>query len=341
MLAAASLGAACVGASRLGAQPGAEPAPRVDETARFVFWSEPRVNLHHFLYQWASAELAEQAGALRQIEVPEREAIGALDEGDRSAWLEAVAFYREKLAPRSLLFDDGMVALRDALAGLRAPGRIAELEGDLAAAVGVIAKAEPVYRRFWWRQHDGANRAWISAVVPMLRQVEQDFVPRLAAAYGGDWPGGPVRVDVCAYAGRVGAYTPGVPHVNVASGDAGYRMPWAIEMLFHESSHISSLEGPLSTAIAVAFEEKGLRAPSGLDHVAIFETTGAIARRIWAQHDRRDYRPYAEAQGLYERNPLWAEYHRALEPVWREFLDGAVDRRAALLRVADALDGSP
>jgi hypothetical protein len=313
----------------------AAPNPHVDASARFDFWSDPRVNLHHFLYQWANADLTD--GGLRPVQVAERDDLATLSEEERGEWLAAVAFYRENLAERSLLFDDGMVALRDGLAGFAGVGPVGALRGELAEAVSVVERALPIYQRTWWAEHDAANRAWVTAVLPVLRVTEQDLVPRLAVALGGRWPEDAVRVDVVAYAGRVGAYTTGAPHVTVSSRDPGYAMPRSLEMLFHEASHIGSLEGSLQMAIEEAFRQRGLRAPPGLAHVAIFETAGELARRAWAARGDRAYVAYADHEGLYERNGVWATYRRALAPSWREFLGGALDRRQALLNAADAL----
>lgn len=309
---------------------------QVDTSAHFAFWSDPRINLHHFLHQWANADLTD--GGLRPVEVAERDEFSTLSEEERDEWLAAVAFYRESLAERSLLFDDGMVALRDELAGFTGVGPVGGLRGELAEAVGVVERALPVYQRVWWAKHDTANRAWIAAVLPALRATEHDLAPRLAVAFGGRWPEDPVRVDVAAYAGRVGAYTTGAPpNTTVSSRDPGYAMPRSLEMLFHEASHVDSLEGSLQIAIEEAFRQRGLRAPPGLSHVVIFETAGELARRVWATRGDRAYVPYADHEGLYERNSVWAVYRRALAPSWREFLRGALDRRQALLNAADAL----
>jgi hypothetical protein len=272
------------------------------------------------------------------VEVAERDELSTLSEENRGEWLAAVAFYRDNLAERSLLFDDGMVALRDELAGFAGVGPVGSLRGKLAEAVGVVERALPLYQRAWWAQHDAANRAWIAAVLPALRATEHDLAPRLAVAFGGRWPEDAVRVDVAVYAGRVGAYTTGAPpNTTVSSRDPGYAMPRSLEMLFHEASHIDSLEGSLRTAIEEAFRQRGLRAPPGLSHVAIFETAGELARRSWAARGDRAYVPYADHEGLYERNEVWAAYRRALAPSWREFLRGALDRRQALFNTADAL----
>jgi hypothetical protein len=309
--------------------------PRIDFTARFVFWSHPRLNLHHFLHQWAIADLTDDG--LRPVEVPEREALGGLSAEERGQWLAAVAFYREHLAERSLVFDYGMIELRDQLTGLGGVGPLGGLRGELAEAERVMLGVEVIYGRVWWAAHDAANRAWTAAVLPALRSSEQDLVARLAVALGGRWPDGAVRVDVSAYAGRVGAYTTGAPHVTISSRDPGYAMPRALEMLFHETSHTASLAGSLRLAIEETFRERGLRAPAGLEHVVIFETAGELARRVWAARGDRAYVPYAEHEGLYERNEVWAAYRRALAHPWREFLRGDFDRREALLAVADAL----
>jgi len=156
--------------------------PRIDASARFVFWSHPRLNLHHFLYQWANAELTESG--LRPVEVSERGALAGLSEEESARWNAAVAFYRQHLAERSLVFDHGMIELRDELVGLRGVGPLGGLSGELPGAMQAAVDVESIYRRVWWPAHDAANRAWVGAVLPALRASEQDLITRLAVALG-------------------------------------------------------------------------------------------------------------------------------------------------------------
>ena len=85
----------------------ADDASRIAHTQRFDLHSDPWINLHHFLYQWARAD--EGIGAGRQmVEVPERASIGELSAADHAAWNEALDFYRQSVA-RLDHFDQSML----------------------------------------------------------------------------------------------------------------------------------------------------------------------------------------------------------------------------------------
>ena len=102
---------------------GARAAPEAGcyqvESERFVFHSDPWINLHHFLYQWASASAERKPGDTRPpVEVPEIEHGRGLAEGESQAWERAVAYYHERLIGSDLLDDRDLIGLRGQLAAL-------------------------------------------------------------------------------------------------------------------------------------------------------------------------------------------------------------------------------
>ncbi len=308
--------------------------PFVERTVRFELRSDPRVALHHFLLDWAAAD----AGAWPPYapELDEREEWrSVVDVEEQAVWEEAVEAYADAVG-RSLVFDTALVAVRDWSAGIGSRAAIPEADRDLAAA---IEAALPLYLRYWWSAHDARNRAWIASVAPTLRLIENEVVPRLEAAYGGRWPEGMVTIDVVVYANPVGAYSTG-GRVTVASGDEDNRMPQALEMVFHESSHTDPLEIPLRSAVAAAYEAIGQEAPDRLWHDAIFYTTGEITRIVLAEHGEPGYQHYGEG-GVYARGERWPPELAAFEQHWRPFIvsgsAATADRQAALEGVARQL----
>ena len=86
------------------AQPGSDGNCHRVESERFVFHSDPWINLHHFLFQWARDVSPRQSGDRRRaVEVSEQAQLGDLEEGEQQAWERAVDFYRERLIARDLL----------------------------------------------------------------------------------------------------------------------------------------------------------------------------------------------------------------------------------------------
>lgn len=314
------------------------PAGTAAQTAtdRFEFRSDPEVALHHFLLSWAMTEAGEWPSYAPPLAEP-RYARLELDPEEADTWAEAVAAYAGA-ASRNPVFDRGLIAVRDHLAGVS--GSIVP-EGD-RPLVEAVESALPIYLRHWWPEHDHANRAWIEALVPALRSVEDEVGERMAAAYGGAWPERRIPVDVVPYANPVGAYSTG-GRVTVGSLDPALRMPHALELVFHEASHVDGMEGPLRAGLRAAFEATGVEEPPTLWHDAIFYTTGEIVRMALESRGQADYDHYGAATGVYSRGERWTAELPAFEASWRPFVrDGSGDpaaRRAALEALARRLGG--
>lgn len=338
-----SLGApGCVAAQAgSGAQADAAVGPEAESvrTDRFELRDDPRVGLHHFLVAWAAADA--DAWPPYALPLAEREAgLDRLSPDERATWEAAVRDYAPTVGA-SLVFDDDLVALRDWAAGTAPPSEAPERVRGMARA---LEAALPVYLRLWWPDHRARNRAWIDALAPTLGEVEDEMAPRIAAAYGGAWPSRRIAIDVVAYANDVGAYSTG-GRVTVSSLDPEIRMPQALELVFHEASHVDPLEVPLREAVARAFDRAGGQAPDRLWHDLIFVTTGEATRLVLAGHGEPDYRHYGETAGVYARGARWREELRAFERHWLPFVrSGSADpvaRDAALGGLARALLDAP
>ncbi len=303
-------------------------------TERFELRSEPRVNLYHLLIAWAAAD--------HDAWPPYAQGIGeratwriVLDDREQRAWAAAVDAYAATVN-RSTIFDEGLVAVRDWAAGVASRDAVAAGDRTLLAALETVL---PIYQRHWWRAHDAQNRAWIQSVADVLKKVENEMARRVQAAYGGRWPDTPIPVDVVLYGNPVGAYTTG-ERITVGSADVGYRMPQALEMLFHESSHVAPLESQLTEHLNAAFRGVGRQAPENFWHDLIFFTAGTITRIVLAEHEQPGYRHYGEF-GVYRRAERWKAELPLLEQYWRPFLEsGAADadtRASALTAIAKEL----
>ena len=306
----------------------------IQTTDRFELRSDPRVNLHHFLVAWAAVEAEEWPPYA--LPVTERDYWLALPgEGDRGAWDAAVAAYAAA-SGRSVTFDGGLIALRDWAAGAAPLDSVPAEDRPLAQA---LESALPVYRRYWWPAHDKQNRAWAETVTPLAAAIENDIAARLAGAFGGRWPDDPIPVDLVIYSNPVGAYSTG-GRITVSSADFGNRMPQALELLFHEASHIEPLETPLVQAVEQAFDAAGREAPERFWHDMIFFTAGDITRMVLANHGQPGYRHYGEF-GVYRRGERWVAQLPLLEEYWRPCLEsgstGEPERQAALQAIAGRL----
>lgn len=320
----------------------------------FEFHSGFWVNLHHFLYEQArltsGLAIVEREGAQSPrwndapaflLDVPAAEI---------RAWQSAVKFYAKDLAQRDLLRNGDMNLINNRLAelencsdlsGATTPACNAGLDPELVKS---LDEAAPVYRERWWPAQDRANRAWINAVAPLVRERGVDLSEQLALIYQKGWPAGRMRVDIVWYGGLNGAYTTLNPvHVTVSSHDPRNQGIYAYEVLFHESSH--TLAGGLMEAIARECRERDKPIPRDLWHAVLFYTTGELVQREMAASNAPDsgsrgggnagYVPYAQHYGLYSGG--WNRFRGLLDLYWQPYLDGKVDFDTAVARMANAL----
>jgi len=314
----------------------AEPLPAAVAGAAdrlFRFEADPRIALHHLLYQWARAE-AGRGDEYWQVplDVPERTDAGRLTPEQRARWEAALDVYRRHLIVQDLPFADDLLRLKNAI--VRAEGETLPDPGFAPGWREAFAAALPVYRGVWWPAHRARSREWIETVRPLVDRHGDELSRRIAAAYDGSWPDEPIRVDVSPYASYHGAYTSTRPnHVTISSAEPSYAGVAGLEMLFHESSHTPSLTQPLLRTLDEAFGDR--EPPRDLWHVAIFLTAGELTRQALTAAGSPGYVRYATAQGL-ERG-RWKSLFAALDSTWIPYLRGETTRDAALAALVAAL----
>jgi hypothetical protein len=166
------------------------------------FW----VNLHHFLYWQALATTSPQESHPIKLTELDTAELNNLSAEERPPWDSAVAYYRDSLIRRDLLFDRGMEAIKNDLED-------SEKSSDLAGVnvpselKTMLVKAAPIYRKHWWQKHDSQNQRWVAEPRPLLQQHGNSIRDALVRIYDQSWPARPVRVDAVAYANWAGAYT--------------------------------------------------------------------------------------------------------------------------------------
>jgi len=134
----------------------------VAEVSQLRLYSSFWQNLHHFLYvsAWATRPVVPRAPRLAMR--PAAGPVVSMTADEKTAWDAAVGFYDRELASKDLLFDSGMTTIKLALADADASLSDVPLDGELRA---VLLSAAPIYRKYWWNEHDAANRAWIDNAV--------------------------------------------------------------------------------------------------------------------------------------------------------------------------------
>jgi hypothetical protein len=283
--------------------------------ALFSFHSNFWLNLHHFVRAVARGEPA----------------VRDMSASEKRGWDAAVALYRERYAQRNLLFDEGMVAIKESLRRAETRQSLVDLGLD-PALQQALESAAPAYRRHFWPQHDRDNRDWIAKIEAPLAAYGAPLAARIAAVYGKEWPAQPIDVDLSVQAGPFGAYTTSGPptHVVISSVDPRYRAPYALEMLFHEASH--GWDDVLTEGIARAAKAQRKTPPPQLWHALLFFTAGELTGRTTGDED---YVEHALRSGVYDR--ACGGCRALLLKHWGPRLDGRVSIDEALSALVAAL----
>jgi dienelactone hydrolase len=281
----------------------------------FTFHDNFWLNLHHFTRMVARGEPAP----------------GDLTADERAAWDAGVAFYKARYVNRDLLFDDGMVEIKNALLPYEGKEHLdgAAIDAELRAMLERIA---PVYRKYWWPKHRAANESWIAEAQVLAREYGKGISERVAAAYGTQWPAQPIPIDLSVTAGPNGAYTSTRPtHTVIAPG--AFRGRTILEMLFHEPSH--QWGTILQRPIAHAADARNKKVPPQLWHAVLFYNAGELTRRAYAERGI-EYVEFAQRLNVYKdlcgdgcRDRIAAAWNRRLSG--EQSVDEALDALVASL----------
>ncbi len=334
----------------------------------FEFHSDFWVNLHHTLYQEAKFRGPARAAASQnqntQSQNTDRDKTGSksrptfrtpnakapLTAAEQRAWDEALNYYAANYVDKDPLFTTELILIKnqlgdfdgcDELSGRKKKTCDAGLPANLTR---VLEGAAVVYRAHDWPAHDLANRRWVLRVAPLVREQGVGLSQRLADIYQTKWPKDKIRVDVCAYANRSGAYTTLDPlRVTISSTDARNQDAEALEILFHEASH--GIADTVQQAIIRECRQRERAIPRDLWHALIFYTTGEVIRPVIAASSPdgnpdasaagASYTPYAIREGIYQRG--WDGYLKLLTQYWQPYLDGKATFDDSVAHMVSAL----
>ena len=188
----------------------------------FEFHSDFWVNLHHTLYQEAkfrgstSAQTTDRDKApsknrptLQISQTPKRR----LPQPSSAPGTKPSTITPRTTSDKDLLFTTELILIKNQLGDFDGCDELSGRKkktcdaGLPANFTHVLEIAAPVYRAHEWPGHDLANRRWVLRVAPLVREQGLGLSQRLADIYQTKWPKDKIRVDVCAYANRSGAYT--------------------------------------------------------------------------------------------------------------------------------------
>ncbi len=279
------------------------------------FW----VNLHHYLH------------ALARPGAPLIESLPAnATDAEKEQWANAVQQYRERYGKRSLLFDEEMVKANVALGAVSSD---TSLDGVTIAPEqrAILESVAPIYRTHAWKIHDDANRKFMIAASPLLKQYGPGIAARLAKTLDTSWPAKPIRVELVHDAGPPGnAYTVSeTATITMGAEDPRHQGSATLELLFHEASHV--WDSVLIKDVEDAAKRLNVRPSRDLWHALLFFNSGTIVSEALAAGGDRDYQMYMEKEGMFDR-----VYRGMREPMrmhWTAFLAGTISRAEATERI--------
>jgi hypothetical protein len=313
---------------------------RNDSARLFDFQSGAWINLHHVLYRHGMKKRGGTPESLRDKHPDGLDDInlGVLSTEERKAWDASVDFYAGSISHRDVVMDDEIIAMSQALSeqGQSNPNKIDRARAAAKAKEAIPAdvaealeRVMPIYRARWWSEHDRKNKAWIAIVTPEMKKHGAALAAELSRLFHDEWPSQALRVDVVTYAPPPGAaYTTfGPPHLTISSTDTRNQPPTALEILFHECSHL--IIRRVRDAIARELKQQNKNEPS-LYHALLFFTSGyAVSKRI------PQYQTYGEREGLY--HDRWGAYLTAIQEHWVPYLEGRAEFDAAIRDVVTSL----
>lgn len=291
------------------------------QTSYFTLHSDPLINLHHFLFAWAQEDAGVVTGRPR---VAERSQLTELSPAERGVWIEVLRVYQD-----SILYSGGYQATLNQLKDQIARGKSTD-----EVLIRTLARAMPIYRERWWSNHRAANTRWITSVAPRLERHEERFVQLTRRLFAADWTAAPWRIDVSAYAPRIG-YATGKGHIVIHSTDPSNRELSGVELIFHEMQHLGPIVGTLPRELERVFIEAGISPPAEIGHALIYLTAGECVRAT-ASTASEEHVPFWIARQFVDL-PEWQRFVAALEEFWLPAIRGEATASESLMRIAGAI----
>ncbi|HEY6619135.1 MAG TPA: hypothetical protein VIY68_06310 [Steroidobacteraceae bacterium] len=293
-------------------------APAIELPAHRVlleFHSAFLMNLHAFLLD----------ASTRKRELSSYTWIASPTPAEAKTLTRAIAFYQTNYAQRNLLDDPTMSDIKKALSvkdtrqdpnGLSLP----------PALTAILDSVSPIYLRCLWPAQDRSNREWIRQVKMLNAQYGAEVQADIEYFMIHRFQITPIRVDIVVATGsRNGGYTD--TQTILPSGRTDYQGLQALEMLYHEATHIDVAD-TVTEEIDAELKAKH-RSGDSLWHAVQFYTVGEIVKGVYNRKGNIDYQTYADLNGVYTRGS-WPAYHAAIEAEWRPYLQGHATMRQAI-----------
>lgn len=292
------------------------------------FHSDFYVNLHHTLYyQAAVLQSVYMAGADSLPERPARaykEMLQHVSNERQTPWYRALSYYQTEYGGRSLVFDDEMNALDNALADGVPPSRLKT----------VLDAVSSIYRETLWPIHDSLNRNRIARWRAELAEFGPSFWPQLSSLYQQSWQSIPYRISVVANTDRFGAFSISGTgdrfwHIVTSSYDHSSAGLSGVEIIAHEASHsiVGPGQGAIGASITKACAALARPEPNDLWHAVIMYMPGVVIQRLAARAGMKYTLAFVD-NGVFTR--AYPRYYAAFKQHLRPYIEGRATLSEAL-----------
>lgn len=300
-------------------------------TKYFVFTSNPELNAHLFLYNKAMTCKFKKTSDDSLAYYSFKDKLKVLNPKDLADLNQVVLFYKDSLLSKDLLFDSLMRDFTDYLSLGLSPGKSWQ-----PSALAKLKLFQPTFNKFYWKQIDAANRAWIAANKMQITKSEPLIVPELEKVYQTNLPESKVYVDLVSYATWAGAYSfhDGFAHLIFSTEHSTNKTELAPEIIFHEASHF--LIAKLNKQIKLAINGRDIRQSISLWHNLIFYTTGYMMQKQLSKEGKA-YEPYYVKMKMEEKFVEFKTTAEVCRTYWNPYLDGQGSFEEAVKNVVDHL----
>lgn len=269
----------------------------IESTEYFDFYSSPWINLHHFLYNYATwqRDSVEQDSIYYNL-------LSKLEANELTKFHLAVSYYQEKLIGDDLRTGDKNHPLKLWLIDqqtLQLP-----TNPELPEFDQVMMDFLPVYQKYVWNYHNERNLWVLKDNIELINRIEKAAVQKLETLTKSKWQERKIRVDISYHSKYERPYTNTRPTVMMVMDSKRNYKPagnW-IELLLHEASHhlIFSDEGFIGETIIEAGKRIDKKLPRSLSHAYLFYFSGIVAKELLEEQGIEEYELYMVRNRVFE-----------------------------------------
>ena len=301
------------------------------QTQYFSFKSNVELNAHLFLYNKAMGCKFRKVHNDSLAFYSFKDKLKQIQEKDLRELNAVLAFYKDSLLGKDLLFDSLMRDFSDKL------GKSGAVTSKWQSrALEKINVFQPVFLKLYWPAMDEANKTWLKNIRPELTRLETIIVPELERIYQTKLPDVKIQVDLTNYATWAGAYSYDdvFCHVVFSTTHHSNQGDLAPEVIFHETSHF--LVAKLEKQIKEAAKGKDIKQSINLWHNMIFYTTGYVLQKQYVG-EGKTFVPYYVQMKFEDKFPDFKASVEACKQYWDEYCQTKMTMDEAVKNIVNSV----